>query len=113
MTLAMNGTSQAALLAALLLAGPCPPAPAQSAGSPRQAAREPDDGDVMLTDRKPYCEHLAREVARLQKVVAGPHIEADRLAVDGVRLCGIGHLAPGIRRLRYALIELEEQVSGR
>jgi hypothetical protein len=100
-------TRRSALFAACLLGLT---AHATRAQSPE---RDPDMPDPLLTEQMPFCRHLAREVQRLQRAVPPPHVEADQLASDGVRLCGNGRLIPGIRRLRYAIIELEELQAGR
>ncbi len=60
------------------------------------------EANPMLSDRMPYCESLIREVATWQGVVRTPHLEADNLAVEGARMCRIGHVRQGVRRLRFA-----------
>lgn len=83
----------------------------QHASPPEPLAPEPLAPDPLTTDKPPYCQHLARKVQRLEEQVRRPHLEADREAKEGVRLCGIGLILSGVRHLRYAVIELEDEKS--
>ena len=81
-----------------------------SAAALPQSARSAADGGGMpvMSDTPQWCAHLAAQVAALRQTLTGPHVEADKLAQEGRRLCGTGHVRLGLSRLRYALIELRE-----
>lgn len=74
--------------------------------SPARAQEEEGADPIRVTSDSPeYCETLWRQVrAELREGEHPPGSEGAReLAAEGWRLCGEGHLRPGILRLRRAL----------
>lgn len=118
--------SRRGLLALLVLLAPglAAPARAQEARSRSLEVRGHDDDDeapgtIRVTSDSPeYCEQLWRQVGEeLHEDRDGDKDEDDplladgrarRLAVEGWRMCGEGHLRPGILRLRRALLLLRD-----
>ncbi len=78
-----------------------------------QPAAEDAERNPVLTDRLPYCEILSHKAATLQHAVPPPHAEADWLASEGNHMCAIGLVQQGIRRLRFAILQLMEMQGDR
>jgi hypothetical protein len=75
--------------------GPYPPPPQQ--GVPR-----------MLDDTPEYCAELRDDITRVRMHRGGLPPDVAALASEGEQLCQIGHIRPGVYRLRTALMMLRQ-----
>lgn len=57
----------------------------------------------ILNDTPEYCEALREDIASIQAKRGDIPAHAAKLTVEGERMCRIGHIKPGIYRLRWAL----------
>ena len=71
-------------------------------------ARPEETEPRILNDTREYCEELREDIARIRKAQAAVSAEALALAREGERLCRIGHIRPGIYRLRSALMMMRQ-----
>lgn len=71
-------------------------------------SRPGDDEPRILNDTRAYCEELRDEIARIRKAGGAVPAEALALAREGERMCLIGHIRPGIYRLRSALMMMRQ-----
>lgn len=70
-------------------------------------AQMSDDRPRSTTDTVEYCNHLSRRFAAVAPD-RPPHPPAAVMAAEGNRLCQLGHMRPGILRLRRALLLLDQ-----
>lgn len=75
--------------------GPLPPQPQQ--GVPR-----------MMDDTPEYCAELRDDITRVRLRRGGLPPDVAALASEGEQLCQIGHIRPGVYRLRTALMLLRQ-----
>ncbi len=75
--------------------GPFPPPPQR--GVPR-----------MLDDTPEYCAELRDDITRVRMHRGGLPPDVAALASEGEQLCQIGHIRPGVYRLRTALMMLRQ-----
>ena len=69
--------------------------------------RNPEPPPKLLTDSFEYCNQLAGQVNNDLARTTRPPVDAMELAAEGQHLCAIGHLRPGIQRLKMAIKRLQ------
>lgn len=62
----------------------------------------------ILNDTRAYCEELRADIARIRLLRQDIPDDAEMLTREGERLCRIGHIRPGVYRLRTALMILRQ-----
>ena len=80
-----------------------PPVPSSV---PRTLDTIPDVTPKIMNDTAEYCEELRGDIARIRATRGQIPPEAAMLSREGERMCKIGHIRPGIYRLRTALMIL-------
>jgi hypothetical protein len=63
----------------------------------------------VMSDTLQYCHQLAGEVNREMVQRVRVPVGVEMLSSEGQRLCAMGHLRPGIARLRMAMRRLEDR----
>ena len=94
------------MLAAGLVAAQAQPA---DPPAPPPADAIPDIVPRVMNDTAAYCEELRGDIARIRATRGQIPPEAAMLSHEGERMCKIGHIRPGIYRLRTALMILRRQ----
>ena len=69
-------------------------------------ARAEEEPPSVLSDDVTYCSHLVRRLSA--RAGAERDGEAMALAREGQKLCGEGHVRPGVLRLRRAMVLLDQ-----
>ena len=77
-----------------------------AASVPRTVDTIPDVTPKIMNDTAEYCEELRGDIARIRATRGQIPPEAAMLSREGERMCKIGHIRPGIYRLRTALMIL-------
>ena len=63
----------------------------------------------MLDDTPEYCAELREDITRVRLHRGGLPPDVAALAREGAQLCDIGHIRPGVYRLRTALMLLRQR----
>ncbi len=77
-------------------------------GDTDEFPRRPPPMPRILNDTLEYCIELSRDIARLRDRSGATSTHVALLTQEGERMCRIGHIRPGIYRLRIALMLLRQ-----